>query len=243
MEQLQKPIVSFLPAKNRDDQAQGADQIALHDALMMRSGLRFPKNNLLKAGKLSGSEIVDFFFRSSKEVPKEGKKYQYWGYDPQMIMEVVDICTPGSIQDFIDRELFSKLGITEYTWAKEVNGAPKCGAGCYLKSRDILKVGIMLLQEGVYNEEQLISPKYLKNVYDMKVRSTESQTFRYFFHGHSHDVSGKSIVRVGGIGAGGQYMSTFPELNVVIVATSLRKVGRLTEQLYLNTILPLFIQE
>jgi hypothetical protein len=63
----------------------------------------------------------------------------------------------------------------------------------------------------------------------------------YFFHNRSKGVADGKINFISGIGAGGQYMATFPELNVVLVATAdnKRAIG-LPLQAALDHLIPLF---
>jgi hypothetical protein len=63
----------------------------------------------------------------------------------------------------------------------------------------------------------------------------------YFYFFHNRKKRSKSVNFISGIGAGGQYMSIFPELNLVAVATSHNKgqIGKPLEAI-LNYFIPLF---
>ena len=63
----------------------------------------------------------------------------------------------------------------------------------------------------------------------------------YYFHNRRRKSAGKDVYFISGIGAGGQYMATFPELNIVAVATAHNKkqIG-LPLDAILEHLIPLF---
>ena len=92
-----------------------------------------------------------------------------------------------------------------------------------------------MLQGGKYHDQQLLHPGYAKLILDRD----KGEGYFYFFHNRKK--RSKSVNFISGIGAGGQYMSAFPELNLVAVATSHNKgqIGKPLEAI-LNHLIPLF---
>lgn len=238
LEDLDKTVISFMPEIDRSTIQPGVDTITLRDALMMKSGLRFsdPKVPLLLANGNPRQKYFQRLFEATLPVTPESKVYKYTGIDPSMIMMIVDIKSPGTVQQFIERELAGKFDAT-YCWGDQGCGIPKCGAGSNFTSRSLLKIGTAVIQEGKFNGEQLLSADYVKQVMSPK----EEEGYFFFFHNRSKTVDGKKIKLISGIGAGGQYMATFPELNVVAVATAHNKkqIG-LPLQAITEHLLPLF---
>ncbi len=66
---------------------------------------------------------------------------------------------------------------------------------------------------------------------------------RDYFHNRAKSVGDKKVRFISGIGAGGQYMATFPELNIVAVATShnQRNIGAPLNAMQTH-LLPLFVR-
>jgi len=144
---------------------------------------------------------------------------------------------PGTSQEFIAKEVAGKFGAI-YNWDDQTCGIPKCGAGSSFTSRSLMKVGTAIMQGGKFNGEQLLSAEYVKQIMD----TNKGNGYFYFFHNRSKLSAGKSIDFISGIGAGGQYMATFPDLNVVVVATANNK-GKgisLPLQAVLDHLIPLF---
>ena len=151
-------------------------------------------------------------------------------------MMILDIKTQGKVQDFIKTELAGKFGVT-YNWENQACGIPKCGAGANFTSRGLVKIGSAILQGGKYNGEQLLSADYVKEI----LAANKGSGYFYYFHNESKLSPDKKIDFVSGIGAGGQYMSIFPNLNLVAVATAdNKKEIKLPLDAILEHLIPLF---
>ncbi len=220
MEDLDKPVVDFMPEIDRSKIQSGVDTITLRDALFMKSGLRFPEKNIERklGSEYSKQQYFQKLFEITAPITPESKAYKYSGVNPSMIMMIMDIKTGGTVQEFIKTELAGKFGAT-YCWENQECGIPKCGAGSNFTSRSLMKFGIAFLQGGKYNGEQLLSAEYVEQVMAPK----EKEGYYYHFHNRDKKAGEKEVKFISGIGAGGQYMATFPELNVVVVATSHNK--------------------
>ena len=240
MNDLDKPVISFMPQIDRSKIRPGVETITLRDALSMKSGLRFPDKNFARAlnGKYQRQKFFQMLFENTEPVTPEKKQYRYTGTDPSMIMMIVDILAPGTAQDFIAREVAGKVGAV-YHWDNQPCGLPKCGAGSSFTARSLLKFGIMLIQGGRYGNQQLLSADYLKLV----MNKQEGEGYFYHFHNRHKKAAGRRVHMVSGIGAGGQYMAAFPALNIVAVATAHNKgkIG-LPLQAILEHLVPLFMK-
>ena len=234
---LDRPVIEFMPAINRKTIQPGVETITLRDVLMMKSGLRFKDRTVEHqlAARFQGQVFFQKLFENTAPVTQRSKQYKYTGTDPLLVMMVLDQRVPGRVQDFIRKELIDRVGGDPYLWSEHGCGLPKAGAGSSLTSRTLLKLGVTVLQGGKYHDQQLLHPGYAKLILDRD----KGEGYFYFFHNRKK--RSKSVNFISGIGAGGQYMSAFPELNLVAVATSHNKgqIGKPLEAI-LNHFIPLF---
>jgi len=240
MKDLDKPVISFMPEIDKSKIKPGVDTITLRDALYMKSGLRFsdPKAAWKYGADNRGQKYFQKLFEATAPITPASKQFKYTGVDPSMIMMVIDIKAPGTAQEFIAREVVAKFGSEPYNWADQGCGIPKCGAGSGFTSRALLKIGTAVIQGGKFNGKQLLSAEYIKQVMNTK----KGAGYFYFFHNRSKLSADKTKIDfISGIGAGGQYMATFPDLNIVLVATAhnTKKIN-LPLQAALDHLLPLF---
>ncbi len=91
MDDLQKPVLSFLKDIDRSQIAKGADKITLHQALHMKYGIRVDKQAAQKLmrqpQKLKGQEQIQSYMELSQAIPPS-PEFKYQGADPSMIMQV-----------------------------------------------------------------------------------------------------------------------------------------------------------
>ncbi len=240
MNDLDKPVISFMPEIDRSKIRPGVETITLRDALSMKSGLRFPDRNFARTlgGKFKRQEFFQALFENTAPVTPEKKQYRYTGTDPSMVMMIVDTLAPRTAQEFIAREVAGKLGAI-YHWDDQPCGIPKSGAGSSFTARSLLKFGITVIQGGRYGGEQLLAAEYVKLV----MSSHRGEGYFYHFHNRQKKAAGRRVHMVSGIGAGGQYMAAFPSLNIVAVATAHNKgeIGRPLEAI-LEHLVPLFVK-
>jgi len=217
MDDLDKPIVDSMPDIDRSRIKSGVDTITLRDALNMKSGLRFAEAHFARnlGDKYQKQAFFQKLFEVTEPITPDSKEYKYTGTDPSMIMMILDIKTNGKVQEFIAGELAGRIGAT-YCWDNQGCGIPKCGAGSNFTSRDLVKVGSAIIQGGKYNGEQLLSAEYVEKIMAPK----KEDGYYFYFHNRTKAVGDKRVRFISGIGSGGQYMATFPELNIVAVATS-----------------------
>tara|TARA_Y100000588_G_scaffold105639_1_gene115484 strand:- start:660 stop:1829 length:1170 start_codon:yes stop_codon:yes gene_type:complete len=238
MKDLDKPVIDFLPGIDRSKIKPGVDGITLRDALFMKSGLRFPtKTYAFSLGaKYQRQQHFQQLFENTAPVKKNDKPYKYTGTDPSLIMMIIDLRAKGTAEEFFAKEVAEKFGAI-YCWGNQGCGIPKCGAGSSFTSRSLLKIGVCIAQGGKYKGEQLLSAEYVKEVMD----TSKGEGYFYYFHNRKKRSPDNKVNFISGIGAGGQYMSVFPKLNLVMVATSHNKgkIGAPLEAV-LDHLIPLF---
>ena len=226
MEDLDKPVHQLIDGLVVEDFAKGVTTISLDDALRMCSGIRMPKDRILNAakkGSLNGGAHVQALFSLSDPINNSSKEYKYQSADTILVMQVIDSVVPGGAEKFIREELFGPMDIDFYNWGKDLSGLPKAAAGSSLRSRDMLKVGHLVLNDGKWMGEQLIPREYLERATSPLVKTRGSAKYGYFWWSENYEVDGKIYKSKQGRGAGGQLLIILPEIEVVAVLTAHNK--------------------
>ena len=226
MEDLDKPVHQLIDGLVVEDFAKGATTISLDDALRMCSGIRMPKDRILNAakkGNVNGGAHVQALFSLSDPINNSSKEYKYQSADTILVMQVIDSVVPGGAEKFIREELFGPMDIDFYNWGKDLSGLPKAAAGSSLRSRDMLKVGHLVLNDGKWMGEQLIPREYLERATSPLVKTRGSAKYGYFWWSENYEVDGKIYKSKQGRGAGGQLLIILPEIEVVAVLTAHNK--------------------
>lgn len=227
MADLDKPVVSFLKELDQSKLVAGATSITLAEAMNMRSGIRIDKaksRKLMKTpGILKGQGQIQAYLENSAPIKDAPRVFRYQGSDPSITMQVLETVVPGSAADFIKKELLAKMGITNYAWQEDISGLPKSAAGSSLRSRDMLKFGMLIMNNGKWNGKQLIPEAYVEKATGRVHTNKQGTSYGYFWWRQDMKFNGKKIDCKSGRGAGGQFILMFPELDLIAVVTSHNK--------------------
>ncbi|WP_271767874.1 serine hydrolase [Aquimarina algiphila] len=250
MEDLNKPLISFLKDINPEKITKGAEKITLHKALTMHGGLNIDRDKWKEIEKdstrLKGQGFIQTLLEHSEPITSASQTYLYGNFNPMLVMTVIDAVVPGTAEDFIKTELLDKLGITNYKWSTHISGLPEAGWRASIMSRDMIKLGNLVLNKGKLNGEQLISADYLEKANSGIVKPTQDwipKTYRYgyFWYQTPIMVDSKSYDATFAWGGGGQHIIVVAALDLTIVISGHDGKDTIMTQL-LKTIVPAFVK-
>ncbi|WP_226642768.1 serine hydrolase domain-containing protein [Microbulbifer variabilis] len=249
MEDLDKPVTSFLKGLDRKQLVKGVDLVTLNHAMSMQSGIRIDKEKLSvlleNQEQLTGQELAQIYLSHSKPITPESQTYLYQGSDPMIAMLVLDAVVPGSASDFIKKELLEKMGIEIYHWKEAVSGVPQAGSRAMMTSRSMVKWGTLVLNKGKWNGHQLIPEAFITKATGKVATPTDDDfdytnfSYGYFFWRTPLKVGDKKYIAKFGWGGGGQYVISIEDLDLVIAITG-RGDDDKTLDLIERRILPVF---
>ena len=250
MADLEKPLISFLKDIDRSNLVEGAEKITLHKALTMHGGLTIDREEWegveKEPAQLQGQGLVQTLLEHSEPITGETQVYKYGNYNPMLVMTVIEAVTPGTAQDFIKTEFLDKLGIEDYIWRDHVSGLPEAGWRVSMTSRDMLKIGSIVLNDGKWNGEQFVSADYLEEATSGLVKPTEdwmpdSYRYGYFWYQAPFNVGDKSYNATFAWGGGGQRVIVIDDLDLTIVITGHDREDEIMAQIE-NIVVPAFAE-
>lgn len=245
MADLDKPVVHFLKEIDQRKLVRGATSIKLSEAMNMRSGIRIDaakaKQLMKQRGRLKGQGQIQAYLQYSAPITEKTKEFKYQGSDPSITMQVLETVVPGAAKDFIRDEVMSKLGITNYAWQNDISGLPKAAAGSCFRSRDMLKWGMLVMNNGKWNGLQLIPGEFVKKATGRIHTDKSGTSYGYFWWRADMKVGDKNYDCKSGRGAGGQFILMLSQLDLIVVITSHQKGMGDTLKIIPRDILPAFI--
>ncbi len=251
IEDLNKPLIHFLKDLDPKKFTQGAEKITLHTALTMQGGLTIDREKWKEiendSVRLKGQGLVQTLLEYSEPITDESQTYLYGNYNPMLVMSVIDAVVPGTAQDFIRTELLDKLGITNYKWSTHISGLPEAGWRASMMSRDMLKLGHLVLNKGKLNGEQLISEAYLAKATSGIVRPAidwmpKNYLYGYFWYYTPVKVGNKSFDMTLAWGGGGQRVMVVEELDLTIVISGHDRDDDKIMKPIFETVIPAFVK-
>ena len=89
-----------------------------------------------------------------------------------------------------------------------------------LRSRDILKLGLLTLNGGVWNGKHLLNEAYIDEATSPHTKINQKESYGYFWWVNRILIKGKPCEVKTAFGAGGQMIYVIPELDLVVVFTA-----------------------
>jgi CubicO group peptidase (beta-lactamase class C family) len=217
---LDDAVGDYLPAFKE----KGKNAITIRHLLMMASGLDWEESSKdplsENAESYYGSDLWGLVNRQ-KAVAKPGKAFNYQSGNSQLLGFIIEKATGEDLSDYAYKKIWSKIG-TEHDayWSLDKEkGAEKSFCCLYGTSRDFARLGKLILQRGAWEGKQVVSEKYMDEMFANPQMTTEEKVpnYRYGLHiwtylGYKHPVY---YCR----GILGQYIISIPAENIIIVRT------------------------
>lgn len=227
MADLDRPIVSFFENLDSNVLTDGADRITLAQVMTMQSGIRITdeKSRFLKTNTeaVHGPLQVRALLQATKAIGPAPRPFKYQGTDPALTMQVLNAVVLDSAERFIKTELLDRLGITSYAWADDISGLPKSAAGSSMRSRDMLKWGLLVANNGTYKGRQLIPADFIEQATSPRCQTGKETSYGFFFWRHTATVTDSPVDCISCRGAGGQFIVLIPSHDLIAVVTAHNK--------------------
>lgn len=101
---------------------------------------------------------------------KVGERFAYNNVEPFIISVFFQEQFGINLRDFINENIFLKLNIKEFEWENYGKYCPGA-TGLYLKHSDFHKIGELLLNDGLYNNEKVVSENWIKEICKMQLET------------------------------------------------------------------------
>jgi len=196
-------------------------QITIDNLLTMRSGIDYENGGVFgESAKLLRQEpssslnfVLDLGMRSTP-----GTQFYYKDGDPHIISAIIQERTGKTMRDWAWEVLFNKIGISRLSWHTYKDGITLGAFGILTTPRELAKIGQLVLNNGMWESEQIVSNTWINEMTSSKISSNETQeeniTFGYFWWKDT----GRNILVMRG--HGGQFVFINKLKNLIVVITS-----------------------
>ncbi len=216
---ISKYLISPVPIKNIDERK---DKITIKHLLTMSAG--FDCNDWDKKSKGQEDRVhkTKNWLQYTLNLPmvnEPGVVSNYCSMGTVLIAEIISQASGMAIDEFAKQHLFNPLNISNVKWDHTSNKKVIASAKrLYMTSRDMAKIGQLILDHGKWNEKQIVSKKWIEESTTPKTKITEID-YGYLWWNIPFKYKEQIIVSKAATGNGGQYIIIFPELNIVAIFT------------------------
>ncbi len=195
--------------------------LTLYHLLTMTSGFKMNEPERLR----SDDRIKYALNRELLYSP--GDTFQYDGGSTEILAAVVKEATGMHADEFAREYLFKPLGIEKYDWEMfRQNGYPLTSGSLELIPGDMIKIGMMVLNNGMWDGKQVISSAWINESTAAHTKThIEGDNYGYQWWSVSIESGEKSFDVIWANGLGSQFIFIIPELDMVIVTTGYNYEG------------------
>lgn len=151
-----------------------------------------------------------------------GTYYNYNTGATHVLGAIITEATGMSLLDYADAHLFGPLAITSRAWDTDKQGYAYGGHGVQIRTTDMVKLGQLVLDDGMYNNQQVVPASWMQSAIEIQwplgfvygdLTDVDYGYLWYIDHGADYEV-------ILGWGYGGQFIYTVPELDLIVATTA-----------------------
>ncbi len=159
--QLHSRLVDLFPEYTHLITDERVKKITLQNLLTMSSG--FGGSFLMHENRRKGEGFPDYlaYMLAKPLVNTPGEQFTYSNADTHMVGCMVERAVGEPLITYLYRKLFLPLGIGYPAWESDPKGTVFGGSGLYLTLEDMAKLGVLYLQDGVWQGQRLLSHQWV----------------------------------------------------------------------------------
>jgi len=228
-------IFDYLP-DHQQFRKNGKENITIEHLLTMTSGLEW--NEWGSAHGTPANDIDRIYFECSDDplkcvlerelVAKPGEEFTYNGGGIIALGEIIKNASGMTMGEFSEKYLFKPLGIDSTYWYRFDNGTYATDGSLYLTPRNMMKLGVTYLHQGMWDGRQIIpedwvrmsSETYRNNSrINLPIEDSGRNGYGYTWWTSEFRHKGRTINMFRANGWGGQTIMVFPQLEMAVVFT------------------------
>jgi CubicO group peptidase (beta-lactamase class C family) len=240
IESVHQSIFDYLP-EYREFNTGSKSRITIEHLLTMSSGLKWNEWNAPHG--TAANDIDRLYLECSDDplrcvlerpmVAEPGESFTYNGGGILALGEILKHATGMDILTFSKEYLLAPLGIDTIYWSRYPEGEYEAASGILLRPRDMLKFGILYLNDGIWNGESIITADWVEKsseIYNNNKRINlpieDSGRNGYGYTWWISEVGRDHELMYRANGWGGQVIMVIPGKNMVVVFTSGNWAGK-----------------
>lgn len=219
---VHETVLPYFPEYTIQNNTSAKKRITIENMLSNQSGLDCDISNSKSEGNETTMDHSDDWVKFTLDLPmidSPGGKGMYCSGNPVTLGRIIEKATNEPLPVFARENLFNPLGIEHFKWnfkPDKSNAEDFCQL--YLRPRDMAKFGLLNLQKGSWNGQQIIDPAWVKQSLE-KHSVVQGVDYGYLWWLKYLDANGVKYYGKAAQGNGGQKIYIWQEQNMVTVIT------------------------
>ncbi|WP_241075718.1 serine hydrolase domain-containing protein [Achromobacter insuavis] len=156
---LDAPVIGFFPEFAEEARQPGLEAMTVEHLLTMSVGHESETSGAVWRG-IKTSWVREFFKIPLAYAP--GERFVYTSAASYMLSAILTRLTGQTMHDYLKPRLFEPLGIAGEAWDVGPDGVNPGGNGLVATTADLLKLGILHLQDGAWQGRQVLPPDWVR---------------------------------------------------------------------------------
>lgn len=219
---IKEPVLPYFPEYKLANYSDLKKRITIEDLITNQSGLNYDAAYDKSVGNETAMNYSDDWVKYTLDLPMidtPGRKGRYNSGNPITMGRIIEKTSGQSLPAFAIKNLLTPMGITHFKWnfkPDKSNAEDFCQI--YLRPRDMAKFGMLYLNNGVYNNRQLIPAEWV--IQSLSKHSVvQGVDYGYLWWLKYLDANGIRYYGKAAQGNGGQKIYIFQQQQLVIVIT------------------------
>ena len=225
---VDQKVFSFFPEYAKFDTGMKSE-LSIKHLLTMSSGIAWneevpydnPENSEIKMTR--SSDPIAYVLSQPLDFPP-GKVWKYNGGTTQLLAAIIKKTTGKQVDQFAKEYLFQPLGIENFEWVKYPGtDLPAAASGVRLRSRDLLKFGLIYYNKGNWEGKQIIPASWVEESFQPHISLpglNKTSAYGYQFWMETDTLLNQPTPLVACVGNGDQRIYFDTKHNLVIVITA-----------------------
>jgi CubicO group peptidase (beta-lactamase class C family) len=203
-------------------------EITVEDLLTMSSALACDDNVDASPGNEDKMHEQQRWARWAVDLPtKQDYQRDVTGHGPFsyctagvfLLGQILQRATRVPVDQYIEQTILQPLGISKWEWPRSPTGEVMTGGGLRLRSRDLAKIGWMLVNGGHSGRDSIVPAEWVSAATTVHVKPNPEQGYGYLFWQRTYASKCGAISGWYMSGNGGNAVVVLKDLGAVIVIT------------------------
>jgi CubicO group peptidase (beta-lactamase class C family) len=204
---------------NMDDKKKS---MTLKNLLTMTTGLEWSEDGNYGASYDSNTQMKNSndmvkYVLDKPMIADPGKVFYYNTGASHILSAIIKKYSNQKTIDYAREKLFTPMGVSDIVWAEDNKGINSGGSGLFLKPEDLAKFGYLYLNNGKWQDKQLIPESW---VGESTMKQIDTPNGLAGQNGYGYQWWQNKTTGYSARGYAGQYLFVVPKYKLVVVFTS-----------------------
>lgn len=134
--------------------------------------------------------------------------------------QIIERAATKPVDAYIEQRLLKPLDVKKVNWDRSPSSEVMTGGGAELTSRDLLKLGELVLNDGVYEGARILPASWIAEMTSVHVKANEEQDYGYQWWRRDFACGDETVSGWYMAGNGGNKIAVFKDLDLTVVVTA-----------------------